>query len=202
MKTARRLALGIFLGALCGAALVAGIIFILPDSFNFHSVNLAPFVNFLQFAFGRWADHPAVFLSCSGAIVGAVTGLFVAKAIPNRKMWLAVLLAFVSGVALTGWLMFSRAEKFGDRINTTWEHTYESDRAAMTLISLKAIDRGITNQLYLTNFQNRGRDILSNYVRQVESWPTNSFELPAKDYPFYRRAKEYLAAHPQEDLGN
>ena len=195
MTEPRRLLLGILLGAAGGSGLVAGIIFALPEEHGLHSPTAEPLVRFLRFVVNDLNLNSEHFLIGSGAVIGAVTGILLARVIPNEKKWLTTFLALVAGIMIGFVGMYFPSARWVDQISDLWAHTCEGERAWAILRSLEALDRATTNQIYLVNFQQNGREELTNYLREVESWHTNSFEFSPTESATYKHAKKYLAAH-------
>jgi hypothetical protein len=209
----KRLVLGIFLGTFLGAALVAGIIFALPENCRLDSINAESFVLFLQLVFGHLADHPASFLKIAGAVIGAVTGVFLAKAIPNPKRWLALLAVLIAGIVIGVTAIYRPGKSMVEKMSAVWEDNAASERASAYLEALRAMDRGATNQLYITRFQTVGRTVLANYLHETQERMQNlenkeHADFPNMDFFFtnsatYHIAQKYLATHTNSfPIGN
>src|ERR1039457_6310322 len=160
MKTTKRLALGIFLGTICGAV-VASIFLKLPDVRQTIGVYAGDF----EITFGRSiGEHIFTALTILGALAGAAVGGSLAVSI----RWFAVLWTLMAGILIGGTTMFFDEVRAVKYVSGIWEQSYADQRAFNYLECLKAIDRGTTNQLYLVRFQNTGRMALTNYVREME----------------------------------
>ena len=195
MKTYQRLALGVLLGALLGAALATGIIHALPEDHKLNTVNAWPFVEFLQFVTCDIRLNSEHFLIGSGAVMGAMTGILLARVIPYQKQWLAAFLALLAGIFIGGIAIYFPSVKWLEQTSAMWEHQSEGARALATLYNLKAIDRATTNQLYLVNFQQRGRETLTNYIHEAERREPNLITGSATNDVAYQICKKYLATH-------
>jgi hypothetical protein len=205
MKTTRRLVLGILLGAICGAALTGGIIFALPENYNLHSYNTESFVYFIQFVFGRLATNLTAFLIGVGALIGVVTGLFVARVVPHPKICLGILFAFMVGIAVGGAALYFPGKNVFKFSSALYENMASTERGFAYLSALRSLDRGATNQMYITMFQERGRMALTNYLREAEQQMQRVQNLKNKEQfdtdffftnsPTYRMVQKYLATH-------
>lgn len=162
--------------------------------------KVEPFVNFLQFIFGHPAENTAAFLTCAGAIIGAVMGLFVARIVPHPKLCLALLLAFIAGVIIGGTAIYRPGKNIFELSAAVWEDNAASERASAYLESLRLVDRGMTNDIYMARFQNTGREVLTNYLRETENQMQNLKNTNYIDFVFtnsatYHMVQKYLAAH-------
>jgi hypothetical protein len=188
MKTNRRFALGIFLGAICGAV-VASMILKLPDVRQTIGVYAFDF----EITFGRSiGEHIFTALTILGALAGSAVGGSLAVSI----RWFAVLWTLFAGIVIGGATMFFVEVKAVKYVSGTWEQGYADERASIDLRYLKAIDRGTTNQLYLVRFQNNERMVLTNYVREMEKMKVGEYGGSAgTNSPIYKMVRKYLAMH-------
>ena len=188
MKTITRFALGIFLGAICGAALAA-LCLQLPDVRQTIGVYTGDF----EIAFGRSiSEHIFIALTILGALAGATAGGSLAVSI----RWFAVLLTLMVGIVMGGTVMFFVEVKAVKYVSEISEQGNSDDRAFTYLQCLKAIDRGITNQLYLVRFQNNGRMTLTNYLREMEKLNVGEHgAFSGTNAPAYEMVQKYLATH-------
>jgi len=188
MKTTRRFALGIFLGAICGAAL-ASLCLKLPlvqQTLGTHSCDF-------QIAFGRFfAAHIFSILTSAGAIIGAAMG----GSLAVSKRWCIILSVLFIGTVIGGAVVFYAEERVIKWSSGMWEQIYSTERASIYLQGLKAIDRGTTNQLYLVRFQEEGRMVLTNYVREMENLSVKeNGDFSGTNSPSYKLIRKYLATH-------
>lgn len=183
-KTGKPIARGILLGALCGAA------FALLGIWGCPAVrqNGGAFHLILQIAWGHFIDeHIVAILIGLGAVVGAVTGGFLAVS----KKGTLVLLAFMAGIVLGGWVVFAAGKKLTDELSVMTGY-FTSDAEARTLLkSLKAFEGG--TPVALTNYQHSSRQILSNYIHEVETLQKENHPWLNLSSPTYRAARHYLA---------
>jgi hypothetical protein len=188
MKTPKRFALGIVLGAICGTALAA-VILKLPAVRQI----VGDYAFDFEIAFGRTVgEHIFTVLIILGALAGAAVGGSLAVSI----RWFAALWTLLTGIAIGGAVMFFVEVKAVKYVSGIWEQGSSDNRAATYLLCLKAIDHGITNQLYLVRFQNNGRMALTNYVREMESLSAKeNSDSSGTNSPFYKTAQKYLATH-------
>jgi len=187
MKTNRRFALGIFLGAICGAV-VATLILKLPDIRQTIGIYAGDF----EIAFGRSiGEHIFNVLTALGALAGAAVGGSLAVSI----RWFVVLWTLLAGIAIGGATMFFVEVKAVKYVSGVSEQGYSDATASTYLQCLKAIDRGTTNQLYLAHFQENGRMALTNYVREMEKMKAGEYGSSGTNAPFYKMARKYLATH-------
>jgi len=176
-----------FLGAICGAVLTA-LCLKLPQASQF----VGNYGYDFQIAFGRFfGEHIFPVLTGFGAVIGAAMG----GSLAVSKRWCALLLTFIAGMAIGGAAMFFVEVKVVKWASGMWEQGYETQKAVTYLQCLRAIDRGTTNGLFLVQFQNEGRVVLTSYVHQVEKWETVYGAGPNTNSPFYKWAQEYLATH-------
>ena len=187
-KSSQRFTLGIFIGAVCGVV-VASIILGLPAVRQTVGVYAFDF----EVAFGRSiGENSFTALKILGALAGAALGGSLAVSI----RWFLVLWALLAGIAFGGATMFFveiRAVKYVSGIS---EQTYADQRAFDYLRCLSAIDRGATNQLYLVQFQNSGRMVLTGYVREMEKLKAGKHgEFSGTNALAYNMAQKYLATH-------
>src|SRR5665213_891231 len=189
MKTRTRFALGIFLGAICGAALAA-LILKLPTV----SQTVGVYAGDFEITFGRSiGGHLFTVLTILGALAGTAVGGSLAVSI----QWFAVLGTLLAGIVIGGAVMFFVEVKAVKYVSGIWEQTYADERASTYLQCLKAIDRGATNQLYLVRFQNNGRMALTNYLREMEKLNAGEHvAFSGTNAPAYGMVQKYLAAHP------
>lgn len=130
---------------------------------------MEPLVSFLQLVFGHLADNPARCLEAIGAIIGAVTGIFLARVIPHPKFWLAMLLAVVVGMVIGATAIYRPGKNIVEWMSAVCEQNVATERASAYLNALRAIDRGATNQMFITKFQDNGRSALAEYLHETES---------------------------------
>jgi hypothetical protein len=189
MKTNKRFGVGVFLGAICGAALAALCLKLPPVR-----QAVGTYGYDFQIAFGRFfGEHIFPILISLGTIIGAATG----GSLAVSKRWCGVLLTFIVGIAIGGATMFFVEVKVVKWVSGLWEQGYSDERAFTYLQCLQAIDRGMTNQIYLVRFQNNGRLILTNYVREMEKPKAGGYGLSSgTNAPAYDRVRRYLATHP------
>ena len=188
MKTYQRLALGIILGAIVGA--VAASLLLQIESIR-QTIGIYAFD--FEIAFGRLVGHHIfTVLKILGALAGAAIGGSLAVSI----RWFVALGTLLTGILIGGTVMLfveARAVKY---VSGIWEQTYADERVFNYLICLKAIDRGITNQLYLVRFQNSGRMALTGYVNEMEKLGVRErIEFSGTNAIAYKPAKKYLATH-------
>jgi hypothetical protein len=189
MKTNRRLALGIFLGTMCGAV-VASMLLKLPDVRQ----TIGAYTGDFEVTFGRSiSEHIFTALTVLGALAGAAIGGSLAVSI----RWFFVSWTLLAGITIGGATMFFVEVKVVKWVSGLWEQGYSDERAFTYLQCLQAIDRGMTNQIYLVRFQNNGRLILTNYVREMEKPKAGGYGLSSgTNAPAYDRVRRYLATHP------
>jgi hypothetical protein len=187
-KLIKRLSLGILLGAICGAVLVSWCLK-LPTIRQ----TVGTYVPDFAIAFGNFfGEHIFAILTSLGAVVGSAIG----GSLAVSKRWCSVLLTFIAGIAIGGTTMFFVEVKVVKWVSGLWEQGYSDERAFTYLQCLKAIDRGITNQLYLVRFQNNGRMALTNYVREMENLKAGEYgAFSGTNAPAYGMARKYLATH-------
>jgi len=169
MKKIGRFLLGIFLGAASGAVLTTGIIHALPENYGLNTIYFGPLVSFLQLVFGHFADNPAHCLEGIGAVIAAVTGIFVSKAIPHPKFWLAMLSALLVGMVIGATAIYRPGKNIFEWGSAVWEQNAASERAWAYLRGLQAMNQMTTNQASVTKFQAEGRAALANYLQETES---------------------------------
>jgi|SRR5665213_2751691 len=188
MKTRTRFALGIFLGAICGAAL-ATLVLKLPTV----SQTVRVYAGDFEIAFGRSiSGHLFTVLTILGALAGAAVGGSLAVSI----RWFAVLGTLLAGIVIGGAIMFFVEVRVVKYVSGIWEQGYADNRAATSLQCLKVLDHGTTNRLYLVRFQNYNRIALTNYVREMEKLkPGEHGDSSGTNAPFYKAAQKYLATH-------
>jgi hypothetical protein len=188
MKTNRRLALGIFLGTMCGAV-VASMLLKLPDVRQTIGVYAFDF----EIAFGRSVgEHIFTVLTILGALAGAAIGGSLAVSI----RWFAVLWTLTVGVVIGGATMFFVEVKTVKYVSGIWQQGNADERAFAYLQCLHAIDRGITNQVYLVRFQNNGRMVLTNYVREKEKSKAGEYgPSSGTNAAAYKLVQKYLTTH-------
>ncbi len=184
----RRFVFGIVLGAICGAV-VASLILKLPAVRQTVGVYAFDF----EIAFGRSiGEHLFTVLTILGAITGAAVGGALAVSI----RWFAVLWTLIAGILIGGAAMFFVEIKNVKNASRIWEQNAADERVSSYLLCVKAIDRGTTNQLYLLGFQDSGRMVLTNYVREMEKLNAGKYDpfygTNAVTYGIVRR---YLATH-------
>ena len=189
MKANKRFALGIFLGAICGAV-VASMLLKLPNVRQTIGIYTGDF----EVAFGRSiSEHIFIALTILGALAGSAAGGSLAVSI----RWFAVLWTLVAGITIGGATMFFVEVKAVKYVSGVSEQGYADQRAFTYLQCLHAIDRGITNQVYLVRFQNDGRMVLTNYVREMEKLKAGeNFPSSGTNAPAYKIVQRYLATHP------
>ena len=192
MKTGQRLALGISLGAFFGAALAAGIIHALPVDGNLQSGSAELLIYSLQLAFGHLADNPDRFLIGCGALIGAVTGVLLAKVVPHAKICVGIFLGLIVGIAIGGAALFRGGNKGMEKVSAVWESSGAAQRAFAALHCLKYADSGTTNDV--EKIQHWGRSELEGYVNTVEQWKKHGRELDSFARDTYQDAWQYL--HP------
>src|ERR1035437_3841262 len=164
VRNTQRFALGIFLGAMCGAV-VASMLLKLPDVRQTIGVYAFDF----EVTFGRpIGEHLFTALTFLGALAGAAVGGSLAVSI----RWFAVLWTLFAGIVIGGAIMFFVEVKAVKYVSGIWQQGYADERAFSYLECLRAIDRGATNQLYLVRFQNNGRMALTNWnlCKSLETW--------------------------------
>lgn len=188
MKTTARLTLGIILGAIGGAVVTSLLLQI--ESIR-QTVGIYAFD--FEIAFGRHVgEHIFTVLKILGALAGAAIGGSLAVSI----RWFVALGTLLTGIVIGGIIMLfveARSVKF---VSGIWEQSHADERAYNYLMCLKAIDRGITNQLYLVQFQNNGRMALTGYVNEMEKLEVrNRIEFSGTNAMAYKPAKKYLATH-------
>lgn len=188
VRPIKRLALGIFLGAICGAV-VASMILKLPAVRQTVGVYAGDF----EITFGRSiGEHIFTVLKILGALAGAAVGGSLAVSI----RWFVALWTLLAGIVIGGTIMFFVEVRVVKYVSGTWEQSYADQRAFDYLQCLKAIDRGATNQLYLVRFENSGRMALNNYVREMENSKAGEHgEFSGTNAPAYRMVQKYLATH-------
>ena len=188
VRSIKRFALGIFIGAVCGAV-VATIILGLTAVRQTVGIYAADF----EIAFGRSiGENIFTVLKILGALAGAAVGGSLAVSI----RWFAVLLTLMAGIVIGGTTMFFVEVKTVKWVSGLWEQDCAMEKTATWLRCLRAIDQGTTNQLYLVRFQNSGRMVLTNYVHQVENLETDEYgDRFNTNSPFYKMAQKYLATH-------
>ena|ERR1039457_322888 len=188
MKTTKRLALGIFLGTICGAV-VASIFLKLPDVRQTIGVYAGDF----EITFGRSiGEHIFTALTILGALAGAAVGGSLAVSI----RWFAVIWTLLAGIAIGGATMFFVEVKAVKYVSEISQQSYADERVFDYLQCLRAIDRGTTNQLYLVRFQNGGRMVLTNYVREMEKMEDGEHgAFSGTNAIAYAMARKYLATH-------
>jgi hypothetical protein len=188
VRNTKRFALGIFLGAMCGAV-VASMLLKLPDVRQTIGVYAFDF----EVTFGRpIGEHIFTALTILGALAGAAVGGSLAVSI----RWFAVLWTLFAGIVIGGAIMFFVEVKAVKYVSGIWEQGYADQRAFNYLECLKAIDRGTTNQLYLVRFQNNGRMALTNYVREMEKLKAGEYgAFSGTNAPAYRMVQKYLTTH-------
>jgi hypothetical protein len=189
MKKSTFLLLGFVLGAAAGSVLTALCVFRLPViRENFGSLEIT-----FRIAFGRYFEQHLIFILISlGAAVGAAIGVSLAMS----KQCFGIVMIFISGIAIGGTVMFFISEKVVKWESAAWEQNASAEKAFAYLQGLKAIDRGKTNQFYLIHFQENGRMVLTNYLREVENREVQVFGESNTNLPGYKAAKKYLAEHP------
>lgn len=188
MKRTRRFALGIFIGAICGAVL-ATLCLKLPTVRQ----TVGDYAFDFEVAFGRpIGGHIFTTLIILGALAGSAVGGSLAVSI----RWFAVLWTLLAGIVIGGAIMFFVEVKTVKYVSGIWEQSYADERAFTYLQCLKAIDRGATNQLYLVRFQNNGRMALTNYVREMEKLKAGEHgAFSGTNAPAYEMARKYLVTH-------
>jgi len=188
MKTRTRFALGIFLGAICGAVL-ATFVLKLPAVRQI----VGDYAFDFEIAFGRSiGGHLFTVLTILGALAGAAAGGSLAVSI----RWFAVLGTLLTGIVIGGAIMFFVEVEVVKYVSGTWEQGYSDERAFSYLLCLKAIDRGATNQLYLVRFENNGRIALTNYVREMEKLKAGEYgAFSGTNAPAYESVRKYLTTH-------
>ena len=189
MKTNRRLALGIFLGTMCGAV-VASMLLKLPDIRQ----TIGAYTGDFEVTFGRSiSEHIFTALTVLGALAGAAIGGSLAVSI----RWFFVSWTLLAGITIGGATMFFVEVKAVKYVSEVSEQSYADQRAFTYLQCLHAIDRGITNQVYLVRFQNDGRMVLTNYVREMEKPKAGEYGLSSgTNAPAYKLVQKYLTTHP------
>jgi hypothetical protein len=189
MKTNKRFALGIVIGAICGAVLAA-VVLKLPAVRQ----TIGVYTSDIEIAFGRsLGERVFTVLTILGALAGAALGGSLAVSI----RWFAVLWTLMSGIVIGGATMFFVEVKNVKYVSGIWQQSNADERAFTYLQCLHAIDRGITNQVYLVRFQNDGRMVLTNYVREMEKLKAGEYGLSSgTNAPAYDRVRRYLATHP------
>lgn len=188
MKTTTRFALGIFIGAICGAALAVSCLNLPPIR-----QNIGAYSYDFQIAFGRFfGEHIFPILTCLGTITGAIIG----GSLAVSKRWCGVVLTFIAGIAIGGATLFFVEVKVVKWSSGMWEQGYSDERASTYLQCLKAIDRGTTNQLFLVHFQENGRMVLTNYVLEMEKLKAGEYgAFSGTNAPAYKMVRRYLATH-------
>ena len=189
MKTNKRLVVGIFLGAVCGATLAVLCLKLPPIR-----QNVGAYAYDFQIAFGRFfGEHIFPILISVGTIIGAATG----GSLSISKRWFALLWTFIAGITIGGATMFFVEVKCVKWVSGMWEQSYSDERVFTYLQCLKSIDRGTTNQLYLVRFQNNGRMVLTNYVREMEKLKAGEYgAFSGTNAPAYEIVRRYLATNP------
>ena len=147
-----------------------------------------------EVTFGRSiSEHIFTALTVLGALAGAAIGGSLAVSI----RWFFVSWTLLAGITIGGATMFFVEVKVVKWVSGLWEQGYSDERAFTYLQCLQAIDRGMTNQIYLVRFQNNGRLILTNYVREMEKPKAGGYGLSSgTNAPAYDRVRRYLATHP------
>ena len=192
MKTSRRFALGIFLGAICGAAL-ATLILKLPAVRQI----VGDYAFDFEIAFGRSiGENIFSVLKIMGALAGAAVGGSLAVSI----RWFAALGTLLVGIVIGGATMFFVEARVVKYVSGTWEQSNADERASTYLQALRALDRGATNQFYIVRFQTAGRSVLSNYLHETEERMQNFQNKEHTDFLFtnsatYHITQKYLATH-------
>lgn len=188
IRNTKRFALGIFLGAICGAV-VAGIILKLPTVRQTIGVYAFDF----EITFGRSiGENLFMVLKILGAFAGASIGGSLAVSVK----WFAALGTLLVGIIIGGTIMFFVEVKVVKWASGLWEKGSSEERISIYLQCLRAIDRGATNQLYLVRFQNNGRMVLTNYVREVEKMKPDEYgDRFNTNSPTYKIVQKYLATH-------
>ena len=187
-RPATRLALGIILGAI-GGAVVASLLLQIESIRQTVGIYAFDF----QIAFGRLVgEHIFTVLKILGALAGGAIGGSLAVSI----RWFVALGTLLTGIVIGATVLLfveARAVKY---VSGIWEQSQADERAFNYLASLKAIDRGITNQLYLVQFQNSGRTTLTGYVNEMEKIGAREhIEFSGTNAVAYKLAKKYLATH-------
>ncbi len=200
MRKIGRLVLGILLGAFLGAALIAGTIYALPEEYGLHTIYFGPLVSFLQLVFGHLADNPAHCLEATGAVIGAVTGIFLVRAIPHPKFWLAMLSGLLVGMVIGAMAIYRPGKNAVEWMSAVWEQSAASERAWAYLRGLQAMDQMTTNRVSITKFEVEGRTALANYLHETESREQIWKGAEPVDFIFtnsaaYHIVQKYLATH-------
>jgi hypothetical protein len=192
MSVYKRLALGAFLGAICGAVLTA-LCLKLPPVNQYIGTYGCDF----QIAFGRFfGEHISSIPISLGTIIGAA--IFGSLGVSKRCC--ALMLLFIAGIAIGGASMFFVEVKVVRWASGVFEDNAASERASAYLEALRAMDRAATNQLYITKFQAVGRSVLAEYLHETEERMQNFENTESMDFLFtnsatYHITQRYLATH-------
>jgi len=192
VKTTERLLLGIFLGALCGVAL-ASMILKLPAVRQI----VGDYAFDFEIAFGRSiGENIFSVLKIMGVLAGASVGGSLAVSI----RWFAALGTLLVGIVIGGATMFFVEARVVKYVSGIWEQGSSDERASTYLEALRVLDRGATNQFYVTRFQTVGRSVLSNYLHETEERMQNFQNRKHTDFLFtnsatYHIVQKYLATH-------
>ena len=177
-----------FFGAICGAVLAALVLKLPPVR-----QVVGDYAFDFEIALGRSiGGHLFTVLTILGALAGAAAGGSLAVSI----RCFAVLWTLLTGIVIGGAIMFFVEVKAVKYVSGIWEQGYSDERASICLLSLKAIDRGTTNQLYLARFENYNRIALTNYVREMEKLKPKEYgDSSGTNSPIYKTIRKYLATH-------
>ncbi|HUA69008.1 MAG TPA: hypothetical protein VMA13_10730 [Candidatus Saccharimonadales bacterium] len=192
MKTAKRLLLGIVLGAFCGAAL-AGLLLRSP----LIQQNIANIGLTFELDFGRfYAEHFYAVVASGGVIIGVIIGGSLAV---SKRLGMVVLSLFM-GMAIGGAAVHFTWAKVANWMSAVWEDHAESEYASAYWRALRAMDQAATNQTAITKFQANGRAALANYLHNAESRAQTWQGREPVDFLFtnsasYHIFQKYLATH-------
>jgi MFS family permease len=192
MKTAKRLLLGIVLGAFLGTAFAGLLLRLSPIQQNLADISLI-----LEWDFGRfYADHIYTVVTSAGAIIGTIIG----GSLVVSKWWAIAVLSLFAGMAIGGAAVYFTETKVVNRVSDIWEDTADAQRAFGYLMALRAIDQAGTNQAAIIKFQATGRDVLAGYIQQTKSRAQNWKGRKPVDFIFtnsvtYHNVQKYLATH-------
>ncbi len=200
MKKSVRVLLGLVIGAMIGVIPVLVYVFKFSpcrDSFNSFDEIMA--ITFRSF----YDQHYMLLMVGLGALIGAAIGLCAARAVPRPKLCFALLVVFIAGIVIGSTAIYRPGKNIVELMSAVWEDNAASERASAYLAALHAIDRGTTNQLYITRFQIEGRTALAGYLHETEGREERALDLKYKanmDFLFtnsatYHIVQKYLATH-------
>jgi ABC-type transport system involved in multi-copper enzyme maturation permease subunit len=192
MKMKWYLVLGILLGGFFGTVFA---LLLLKSSLVQN--NLGNISYTFELAFGRfYAEHFDAVVYIAGTLVGVIIG----GSMAISKLWGTVILSLFVGILIGGAVVNSTETKVFNQVSQVWEDNAASERVFAYLQALHAIDRGTTNQFYITEFQATGKTVLTNYLHETDERMQN---LPNREHtdfqftnsPTYHMVQKYLATH-------